>query len=60
MTDIELRKEPLDIRDASLEDLQQIVGEVLDRLHLRAVVVGETAYYQTKYYRVVRVEPIND
>lgn len=59
MTDLELRKEPLDIRDASLEDLQQIVGEVLDRLHLRAV-VGETAYYQTKYYRVVRVEPIND
>ena len=60
MTDLELRKEPLDIRDASLEDLQQIVGEVLDRLHLRAVVVGETAYYQAKYYRVVRVEPTDD
>ncbi len=59
MTDLELRKEQLDIRDASLEDLQQIVGAVLDRLHLRAVVY-ETPYYQTQHYRIVRVEPIND
>lgn len=59
MTDLELHEEPLDIRDASLEDLQQIVGAVLDRLHLRAI-VAETPYYQTPHYRVIRVEPTND